>query len=587
MSHFRFATFALCAVAGCNGVLGIPPEHSAPNGDASSQAGMGADASTEPPQGAPDGSSLSGDGAPTDAIADGQGVSDARSEGGIAAGGPSAVWTGGYDNRRTGATTVETALTQESVRSHFGYLFSRMLDGTVSAQPLYVPQLMVGDRRANVLFVVTEGNSVYAFDAETPGPPLWVKALGNPLGVVFVPAPPPDGGRTCYGAFGQTGVVSTPVIDLASGTLYVVAEIQTDGPHIVLHALDITNGSERPGSPVDIQLPGVNLLNHTLLLQLPGLLLEGGVLYIAFADWCAPDAHGWVVAFDEKTLAFAGVFATTGSAGGGAIAQGGMGLSTDGHGVFFASQRGNPGPGGVVGGLGEYGSSIGRLVLAGQGLSLDESWTAPPPPSGPDTSPPHLTTAVVVTAEDLGFVADSDDSIDVFDAKSGTLIQSVTFAGDTRPEYAGNPLDSFAYWQGPSGGQLFLWPRGGTMQAFGADPGKGLTSAPILAIPQGRLPLPTLGSARISVSSNGTRLGTGVVWALATQMLPMIARNGMAVPQGYSSGIYAFGADDLAPLWSDTIPGSFDPFMLLSAPLVANGRVYFGLGTTLYAYGLR
>jgi hypothetical protein len=585
MSRFLLASGALCVLAGCNGVLGIPPWQSTPEGGA----GLSSDASTEPPQGARDGWSDDGPSreasAPADASADGQDGADALAEGGTAAGGTSAIWTGGYDSQRTGAITAETVLTQENVRLQFGYLFSREVDGTIAAQPLYIPQLLIGNRRTNVLFVATEGGSVYAFDAETPGPPFWAKALGQPANEP-PPVSPPDAGWACE-AYGDEGVASTPVIDVATSTMYVVAKVfENGGVHVVLHALDITSGSERTASPVDIQLPGVNLTDHPLLVPFPGLLLEGGALYVAFADGCVPDAHGWVVAFDAKTLAFRGVFATTGAAGGGAIEQGGMGLSTDGHGVFFASERGNPGPGGLVGGPGEYGSSIGRLVLSANGLALDESWTAPP--FGTGASPPDLTTAVVLT-KDLGFVADSAGSIDVFDGNRGTCIQSVTYAGDTRAAPSGKPLDSLAYWQGPRGGNLFLWPQGGTMQAFGADPSKGLTNAPILTSPQAnpRLPLPVYGSAKISVSSNGPTRGTGIVWALLTQALPAISRNGMPVPQGFASSVYAFGADDLGLLWTDTFPGPFDPFTRLSAPLVANGRVYFGAGTKLYAYGLR
>src|SRR4051812_20384277 len=162
------------------------------------------------------------------------------------------VTTAQYDNGRTGANLRETVLTPRNVNpAQFGKLVSVPVDGDVYAQPLYVPKLEIpGKGVHDVVFVATEHDSVYAFDATMqPLTPLWRISFLGP-GVTAVP----DTALHCPFLSPEMGITGTPVIDPASRTMYVlVRTMERDLFYQRLHALDITTGAERPGSPVLIR----------------------------------------------------------------------------------------------------------------------------------------------------------------------------------------------------------------------------------------------------------------------------------------------------------------------------------------------
>ena len=169
------------------------------------------------------------------------------------------VWTQHNDNLRTGANLKETILDTRNVNAkQFGKLFARPVKGQIYAQPLYVPQVTVPGRGAhNVVFVATEHNDVYAFDADDPrqSAPLWHVNLGP-----SAPTPNDDFGNSPdYGRyhdlFPEIGITSTPVIDFTTKTIYVCAFDRLGPMRYIhqLHALDFRTGRERPGSPVTIK----------------------------------------------------------------------------------------------------------------------------------------------------------------------------------------------------------------------------------------------------------------------------------------------------------------------------------------------
>src|SRR5438093_3423965 len=168
--------------------------------------------------------------------------------------GVASVWTQHNDNSRTGANLNETILTTSNVNvNQFGKLFSRVVDGQVYAQPLYVPGVNIQGLH-NVVYVATMKNNLYAFDADDPNAstPLWQVNFGPSVPNVDV-----GGAEDITGPIGLT---STPVIDSASGTLYCVAKTKESNSYIQrLHAVDITSGQEKPGSPVviDGSVPGI------------------------------------------------------------------------------------------------------------------------------------------------------------------------------------------------------------------------------------------------------------------------------------------------------------------------------------------
>jgi hypothetical protein len=218
------------------------------------------------------------------------------------------VLTAQYNNFRTGADLHETVLKPSNVSTRdFGKLFSRTVDGDVFAQPLYVPSLAIpGVGKRNVVFAATEHDSVYAFDVNgTRDAPLWKTSFVDPQhGITTLT----EHDVLCPFITPEVGITPTPVIDAASRTMYVLARTNEHGAFVQkLHALDITNGKEKPGSPVvisaTVQGSGDGAVGGKIsfepLKENPraALLLAGGEVYLTWASSCdiGPN-HGWVMA---------------------------------------------------------------------------------------------------------------------------------------------------------------------------------------------------------------------------------------------------------------------------------------------------
>ena len=255
------------------------------------------------------------------------------------------------DNMRTGRNTSETALTLKNVNSKtFGKLFVISTDGRVDAQPLYVPNVSIPRNGThNVLFVATENDTVYGFDADN-GSTLW-KTATLATGEV------PSDDRGCGQVSPEIGVTSTPVIDLTAGpngTIYLVAMSKDSNSnyHQRLHALDITTGVEQFGGPMEItaQYPGTgdNSQNGYVIFdpkqykERAGLLLLNHVIYTSWASHCdARPYTGWIVSYKETTLAQQSVLNVTPNGSEGAIWASGGGLSADSNGnVYFLDANG-------------------------------------------------------------------------------------------------------------------------------------------------------------------------------------------------------------------------------------------------------
>ena len=224
-----------------------------------------------------------------------------------------------YDNLISGANTQETLLTPANVNAtNFGRLFNYPVDGYIYAQPLYVPNLTIAGGTHNVVFAATEHDSVYAFDADGGGQ-LWRRSFIDPAnGITSVPQPDVISGDVVP----EVGITGTPVIDLATSTMYVVPktkEIVGGTAHFVqrLHALDITTGATRAGgvstigdtinqndntSTISVPGGGDGSVNGVLTFnarkehQRPGLNLVNGIVYIGWASLGDNGPyHGWVV----------------------------------------------------------------------------------------------------------------------------------------------------------------------------------------------------------------------------------------------------------------------------------------------------
>ena len=261
---------------------------------------------------------------------------------------PVPVLTWRYDQTHAGQNTSETALTTSNVNTDsFGKLFSLKVDSTVYPQPLYVPNLKMSDGQThNVLFIETSNDSMYAFDADSNGgsnaSPIWKVSLaatdhGAASGATAIPwqdTGSPDVAPTI-------GITGTPAIDPATNTIYVVSNTKEKGNYFArLHAIDITSGAERSGSPVEIKATVAGTGNGSSGGQLafsplwenqrPALALYNGYLYIGFAahgdngPW-----HGWLFSYNASTLAQKAVLCLSPNSYGAGIWASGAGLPID------------------------------------------------------------------------------------------------------------------------------------------------------------------------------------------------------------------------------------------------------------------
>jgi len=321
-----------------------------------------------------------------------------------------AVLTYHNDNARTGANTNETLLTPANVNTNsFGLLTKYELDGYVYTQPLYYPGLVIpGEGTHNVVFVGTENNSIYALDADgdagTNGGLVWHASLGTGVDIVTNHE---FGGRSHNNVYQDmlplVGITGTPVIDPATGTLYVdsftrvVNENGTNFYHHI-HALDITNGTERSYGPVEVtaSVPGIGVGSSNGVLkfdarqhmQRPALTLAGGILYVGYGSAADTDFyHGWVIGFDASNLQPLTnyVFNTTPNAtvaqfgphaAEGALWMGGDGLCVDAKtNLYFEVANGSFSADPSLGNGGDYGDSFIKLSMTGNRLAVADFFT--------------------------------------------------------------------------------------------------------------------------------------------------------------------------------------------------------------------
>jgi len=498
------------------------------------------------------------------------------------------VFTYHNDNLRTGQNLNETTLTWANVnQAQFGKKFSYLLDGIAYASPLYVANVSIpGQGVHNVVFVATEHDSVYAFDADGLSPnPLWKVIFINPAaGVTTVPAA--DTGECCDIA-PEIGITGTPVIDQGTGTLYVVAKTK-EGTNYVqrLHALDITTGAEKFGGPVVIQasVPGVgdgndgngnvpfNALREN---QRPALLLSNGVVYIGFASHGdnAP-YHGWVLGYDATNLQRVMAYNNTPNGGDGGIWQSGGGLAADSAGnIYFVAGNGtfDANTGGV-----DYGESVEKISPSGVALDYFTPHDQVTLSAGdldlgsgaalllPDQSGAHPHLLVTAGKNGTIYLIDRDNMGQFNPSNDNQIIQSlVNIFPNPGASIVGGNFSTGVYFNG----FVYFCPVGGTIQAFQLSNGL-LSTAPTsqssatFAFPGGML----------AISANGTT--NGILWATE--------RTG----PGTAGVLHAYKATDLGTeLYNGNLAGS-DPAAKFNIPLVANGKVYVASVSQLTVYGL-
>lgn len=253
------------------------------------------------------------------------------------------------DNGRTGQYLREEVLNHASVNTnHFGKLRILPADGKVDGQPLYAAGVNIpGKGLRNVLYVVTEHDSVYAYDADSTNKFWQISMLGT--GEV------PSDNRSCNQVTPEIGITSTPVIDRQlgpNGTIFVVAMSKSGATYFQrVHSLDMATGLNRlPAVDVAATYPGTGAgSSGTNVIFAPaqykeraGLLLLNGVLYTGWGSHCDIDPYtGWVIGYDEQTLARTSVLNFTPNGSKGSVWNSGAGMCADSFGnIFFLAANG-------------------------------------------------------------------------------------------------------------------------------------------------------------------------------------------------------------------------------------------------------
>ncbi len=502
------------------------------------------------------------------------------------------------DNARDGWNASETTLTPQNVNVNtFGKLSELPVDGKVDAQPLYVSGLSIAGQTHNVLIVVTENASAYAFDADS-GTQLWkVTALGANETT--------SDNHGCGQISPQIGITDTPVIDRANGpngTVFFVAMSKdaSGNYHQRLHALDLTTGAELAGSPSEIQATfpgngygstsGMQVFDPGQYAERVGLLLMNNQIYLAWTSHCDDDPYtGWLMAYSETTLKQSSVLNLTPNGpstphfgdGEGAVWMSGAGLAGDAQGnIFFLDANGTFDSTLTANGFpssGDFGNSFMKVSTTGNVLAAADYFAAYNLQSESDADQDlgsggamllpdqtdaggvvrHLavgagkdTNIYVVNRDNMGkFNASSNNAVyqEIPDALSGGAWSMAALFNNT-VYYAGvgDHLKSFPI----ANALLATTPAAESANTFGY-PG-----------------------ATPSVSSNGSQ--NGIVWAIENQ-------NGAGVLHAYDPNNLPTELYD-----SNQAPNGRDNFSdnKFVTPTVANGKVYVGTQTSVAVFGL-
>jgi hypothetical protein len=511
--------------------------------------------------------------------------------------GTAMVLTWHNDNARTGQNLSETTLTTANVNSAtFGKIGTLPVLGLVDAEPLYVSNLTISGTAHNVVFVVTEEDMAYAFDANSLSQIWAVSVLGSGESAS-------DQVNGCGQVAPVIGITSTPVIEMnvgAHGTMFLVA-MSKDGSgnyHQRLHALDISTGAEQTGSPTTIEATfpgtGANSSNGEVVFdpkqykERASLLALNGVIYTSWASHCDDAPYtGWVMGYSETTLQQTSVLNVTPNGSDGAIWMAGAGLNADSSGnIYLLDANGTFDDTLNSFGMpvsGDYGNAFIKLSTAGNSLAVADYFTMSNTNtesdgdvdfgSGgavllPDLQDGQGTTwhLAVGAGKDRNIYVVNRDMMGKFNAQNdNSLYQQIN---DVLP---GGIWGAPAYFNNT----VYYGDVGGTLKAF------PIVNAMLATSPGSQSPT-TFGypGTDPSISANGTTtpVSNGIVWG---------------IQNGTTGVLHAYDATNLATeLYnSNQAAGGRDQFPTNSndkfvTPMVANGRVFVGTPNAVVVFGL-
>jgi hypothetical protein len=470
------------------------------------------------------------------------------------------VLTNKFDNNRDGLNASETLLTTANVNSNqFGKLYSYTLDGYVQAQPLYMYGLTLNGGVHNVVFVETLNNSVYAIDADA-NTLLWQVNLGTPVTAKA---------EGCSGVtgFNQIGIISTPVIDATTNTMYVTDKTYVSGVAAYwLHALDVTTGLDKFGGPVQIQgSVGGLTMSAMAEIQRPSLLESNGAIYIGFgSNGCDYGARGWFFAYSASTLQqLAEMTTQPDNTYGSSIWQGGVGPAADSAGnVYLSTANGE-----FNYSANDLGDTVLKLTQSGGAFTIEDYFTpfdqlnmaendidlgsAGPVILPPQTSPPAPAENMLVASgkdADIYLINMNDMGGYSTDGSNDNIVQYIPATLDG--ELHGAPL----YWNN----MIYFLAQQDYLRGY------ALTNGVLATTPTIQTGLKLTNQAFPVISANGKT--NGIVW---------LVRNVSNVPL-----LSAYSATNLALIYdSGQATGGRDTLGIVghgATATVANGKVFEG-----------
>ncbi len=472
------------------------------------------------------------------------------------------------DIARDGANTGETTLTTENVnKSQFGKRFSYQVDGQIYAQPLYVANLTIGGAPHNVVYVATENDSVYAFDADgLQTKPLWKVSLGTAETV-----------SDALGIKPLLGITSTPVIDASTNTMYVLA-VSTSGAHFQLHAIDITTGAEKFGGPVAVtgsvsgtggDSSGGMITLEKACYQRSALVLANNNVYIAFGH-CN---HGWILSYDETSLQQTAIFNTTPDGSGGTFWMGGGTAAVDSAGNTYwmsGTNFGDAQPGYNNAFLqmtptltiGDYFMPSNNQTLITNDADLGSGGLVLMPDNGSST--PH---EVIGGGKDGRIFVINRDHMGEFSSSGNDVVQTVQEGTSQYNNLHCTP----AYWNG----SIYVHSASDVARAYSWSSTTGMLSTSPTS--KGGTTFGAHGATPV-ISANGS--SEGIVWETEST--------------NYSTGgpavLHAYDATNLATeLYNSSQAGTRDtagPAIKFTPPTVADGQVFVATSSELDVYGL-
>lgn len=530
---------------------------------------------------------------------------------------PVSVYTQRYATDRLAWNHKERILNTSNVRpASFGLRFYCPVDDQIYAQPLVVAGVTIGGVPRTVVLVATVNNSLYAFDADTAAAqqatPLWQRNLNTPG---YRAIRNTDMTGACGGRYldfsGNMGIVGTPVVDSATQTMYVVHRelLASGGAGYAqwLHAIDITTGAERNNSPVRISASvrgtgagnsgGVVSFSPQKNNQRAALLLHQGVVYIAWASHCDwGPYHGWLLGYDQNTLAQRVIYNTTPDGNDGGIWMSACGPTIGPEGdIYLTTGNGTVGAGGTPNSPRNRGESLLRLRNVNDTLRVVSFFT---PANyqylenndldyGSDGAILIPDTRLVLSGSKDGFVYMTHaDSMAGYSTTNRSVKQSfranIQTAGNRHLH--GTPIyNSFLDSAGNLKEYMYVWAESDSLKRLPFN--RATQRFDLGAVEKGHVKLDDgMPGSMLCTSSNGQAPGSTLVWCLH----PL---SGNANQQTRPGRLQAYDARDIhRPIYSTDVNPTRDlagNFSKFNTPVVANGKVYLAtFSNRLNVYGL-